>query len=62
MVKGRLTLSVERMDGKGDCMECPISMMDLGEDYDDEVRWYCPVLGSFDEWLKCPMEFVEVEE
>ena len=61
MVKGRLTLSVEGMDGKGDCMNCPISVWFPGDE--DAGGYYgCPVVSSLEWWEKCPMEFVEVEE
>ena len=59
MVKGRLTLSVEGMDGKGDCMNCPISVCDIEW---EGTSYLCPLVHEQYWWEKCPMEFVEVEE
>lgn len=61
MIKGKLILSLGKMEEKGDCMNCPIAVWEPDWDYGPEVYW-CPLVSGPQWWEKCPMEFIEVEE
>lgn len=62
MRKGIITLPVNQMDGKGDCIHCPISVWCIYDDENGSGYYGCPVVPSSECAEKCPMEFVEVKD